>query len=213
MEKISRRSFIATSGLGALGIALGSKGAEALTEKTGTRILIGTIQEPCALAEIEKHFQSEIIKNDGQNAWYVDYFTDQPTRYGVKYFSDIRMLSWTNEKIHDLPPGPEGRWDSDDVAEWFHQQEAFLRDERTVTGPPVADLPCRETLFTNVLNFVAGGKNHTVSLAAKRIEIDGKNSPEAWDRYVDYGVRGAMRPFLSTYEKLVSIDIYGERRA
>jgi hypothetical protein len=131
-------------------------------------------------------FREEVLaKNDW--AWYVDHFTSEPWRYNVDYLSTRHhFLLWTNEDLNQRDGTPDTQWSSDEVAEWFAEGEVNYR---------------------HVITFEAGGVQRRLTLAPNHADIDGHTSG-IWERYVEDGVRGALEPFLSSFERLESIDIY-----
>lgn len=126
-------------------------------------------------------------------AWYVDYFTVDPARYGVHYLSIDPLIRWTNENIDERDPFnlADSMWSPDDVAMWFtHGHE----DEST-------------TDYEHVVKFHSEGHAHRLHIAKFNVTLDDE---DRWDAYCEFGIRGALGSFgeLRSFNRLDAIKVY-----
>ena len=137
---------------------------------------------------LSEHFQ-KVVLNHTKWAWYVDYFTTDPSMYNVYYFATEPLIRWTNENIADRDP--ENRFDScwqpDDVATWFREDGG-------------------EVAYEHVLKFHSDNVGHELRVSAYSVLLDDENR---WDEYVEFGIRGAMGQFgeARAFNHLDSIEV------
>lgn len=140
---------------------------------------------------LSDHFQCAVL-DDPRYAWYVDYFTVDPWRYRVYFFSTEPLIRWTNENVSERDPFnvEESCWTPDDVAMWFvHENE----DGTTTT-------------YEHVIKFHSENAAHELRIGAYAVFLDGENR---WDEYCEFGVRGAMGEFgeKRAFNRLDSIEV------
>lgn len=125
-------------------------------------------------------FQREVFENK-HLAWYVDFFTENPHMYDVRYLCDNPHINVTDENIEHRDG--DDIWGSEDVARWF-------RDDAGV--------------YRMVIRFqTKDGEAHTLSLSPATADLDGN---DFWDRYVVLGIRGALLDYADAFDHLVSIE-------
>lgn len=147
-----------------------------------------TRNEGFTLAEL---FQARVL-DDPRFAWYVDYYTKVPWRFGVDYLAADPVIPWTNEKVSDRDPKDleNTSWGSEDVTSWFTDD--------------------RNRSYHHGLIFTASGATHSLTLWAGHARLDDEDDAsqrKTWARYVENGVRGALEPFLPSFERLEGLRI------
>lgn len=130
---------------------------------------------------------TEIFSHDVENqkvAWYVDYYTEDPGRYRVRYLavSPTNKILMTNENKDERDPAdPEStQWESADVAEWF-----------SVEGSPI------EHRWVFLFQHTSG-ELYGIHCEANRVFAFGPASlslptSNLWEEYVEHGILGAIR--------------------
>jgi hypothetical protein len=140
-------------------------------------------------AAFDREIQNEHI------AWYVDYYTEDPANFGVKYL--VPGLHMTNEnKEHRDSADKEGtQWDGPDVCEWFESK---------------SDPGARHT-WVFLLKTADDAAVYGIHCAAEHVFAFGPQSlslpsTNLWEEYIEHGIRGPLKAILPVKDmKLVAI--------
>ena len=151
----------------------------------------------------------EELAND-RMAWYVDYFTDDPETFEVRYIAtepntgvEILMTN-ENKNQRDAADPENGQWGPKDVAEWFKQEvpNGDKIEHRWIMS------------FTSDTGEVWG-----LHIEAYRIFCFGPNvlslpSENLWDSYVEDGIAGPLKASLEFKKSklhaiVINPDVFG----
>jgi hypothetical protein len=143
---------------------------------------------------------TEIFAHEVENpkmAWYVDYYTEDPGRYRVRYLavSPTNTILMTNENKDERDPADldASQWSAGDVAEWF-----------TADGSTVEHRWCM--IFQHTSGEVYGihvEKFRVFAFGPASLSLSTGN---LWDEYVENGILGPLRACAGiTESKLVGI--------
>lgn len=142
---------------------------------------------------------TDIFAHEVENpkmAWYVDYYTEDPARYQVRYLavSPRATVFMTNENKDERDPSDlEGsQWGGSDVAEWFSRDGSNV-EHRWVL------------IFQH-----ASGEVYGLHVEANRVFAFGPaslNLPtnNLWEEYVEHGILGPVQAVA----KLQESKLYG----
>jgi hypothetical protein len=151
---------------------------------------------------------TDIFAHEVENpkmAWYVDYYTEDPGRYRVRYLavSPRHTILMTNENKDERDPADlqGSQWEAGDVAEWF-----------TVDGSTVEHRWC--FIFRHTSGEVYGihvEKFRVFAFGPASLSLSTSN---LWEEYVEHGILGPLRSCAGVQEsKLHGIiedpDVYG----
>lgn len=152
---------------------------------------------------------TDIFAHEVENqkmAWYVDYYTEDPGRYRVRYLavSPTNTVLMTNENKDERDPADleSSQWGGSDVAEWF------CRDGSKVEHRWVF-------LFQH-----SSGEVYGIHCEANRVFAFGPASlslpiSNMWEEYVEHGILGPLKACSKVEEsKLFGIiedpDVHGQ---
>lgn len=152
---------------------------------------------------------TEIFAHEVENpkmAWYVDYYTEDPGRYRVRYLatSPTNTILMTNENKEERDPADlaSSQWEAGDVAEWFRRDGSLVEHRWCF-------------LFQH-----SSGEVYGIHCESNRVFAFGPNSlslptSNLWEEYVEHGILGALRSCAGISEsKLYGIvedpDVQGQ---
>jgi hypothetical protein len=153
---------------------------------------------------------TDIFAHEVENqkmAWYVDYYTEDPGRYRVRYLavSPRHTILMTNENKDERDPADlqGSQWEAGDVAEWF-----------TVDGSTV------EHRWCFIFQHTTSGEVYGIHVEKYRVFAFGPASlslstGNLWEEYVEHGILGAIRACVGMKDsRLVGIvedpDVQGQ---
>ncbi len=130
---------------------------------------------------------TDIFAHEVENpkmAWYVDYYTEDPGRYRVRYLavSARNTIFMTNENKDERDPADldASQWGEGDVAEWF-----------TADGSTVEHRWC--FLFQHNAGEVYGIHVEKFRVFAFGPACLSLSTSNLWEDYVEHGILGPLR--------------------
>lgn len=112
-------------------------------------------------------------------AWYVDHFTEDAIKFGVRYLADGIMMTNENKDQRDPNDREGSQWNSDDVAEWFEKDGMVHTYTFLFQLSDVGELFGIHCKPFKVLPFGP----QALSLPVANL----------WDEYVEHGINGPLK--------------------
>lgn len=152
---------------------------------------------------------TDIFAHEVENpklAWYVDYYTEDPERYRVRYLasSTRETIYMTNENKDERDPADleASQWGGGDVAEWFSKDGSNIEHRWLF-------------LFRHTSGELYGihvEKFRVFAFGPASLSLPTSN---LWEEYVEHGILGPVKSCTSIAEsKLFGIvedaDIHGQ---